>query len=89
VFQNHNLILNKHKFEHSVHHIKKSLEISKHLNTNIFDHVSQQCIDIDWTHDGFQFSVDSPCIVLSTVAEIDTLTIENCQVKIRTVCISI
>jgi hypothetical protein len=66
----------------SGHHIKKRLKISKHLYTNIFYHVSQQYIDINWTRDGFQFSVDSPCIVLSTVAEIDTLSIENYQVKI-------
>jgi hypothetical protein len=83
------LIINKHQFENSGHHSKKSLKISKHLYTNIFYHVSQQCIDINWTRDGFQFSVDCPYLVLSTVAEIDTLSIENCQVKIRTVCISI
>jgi hypothetical protein len=83
VVQNHNLIINKHTFENSGHHIKKSLKILKHLYTNIFYHVSLQCIDINWTRDDFQFSVDNPCIVLSTVAEIDTLSIENCQVKIR------
>ena len=91
VVQNHQFIINKHKFEHNCYHSKKSLKISKHLYTNIFYHVSQRYIDINWTRDGFQFSVNNPYLVLSTVADIDTLSIENCQVKIRTgnVCISI
>jgi hypothetical protein len=46
-------------------------------------------IDINWTRDGIQFSVDNPYLVLLTVADIDTLSIENCEVKIRKVCISI
>ena len=83
------MIINKHQFEHSGHHSKKSLKISKHLYTNIFYRVSQQCIDINWTRDGIQFSVDNPYLVLLTVADIDTLSIENCEMKIRKVCISI
>jgi hypothetical protein len=59
-----------------------------HLYTNILYHVGQRYIDIKWTRDGFQFSVDSPYLVLSTVADVDTLSIENSQVKIRKVCIS-
>ena len=91
VVQHHKLIINKDKFEHSRHNSKKSWKISKHLYTNIFYHVSQRYIDINWTHnsDGFQFSVDIPYLVFSTVAYIDTLSIESCQVKIRQVCISI
>jgi hypothetical protein len=50
---------------------------------------SQRYIDINWTRDGFQFSIDNPYIVLTTVADIDTLSIENCQVKIRKVRIFI
>jgi hypothetical protein len=63
--------MNQHKFEHSGHHSKKST----HLYTNIFYHVSQRYIDINWTRDGFQFSVDSPYLVPSTVVDIDTLSI--------------
>jgi hypothetical protein len=37
--------------------------------TNIFYRVSQQCIDINWTRDGIQFSVDNPYLVLLTVAD--------------------
>ena len=44
---------------------------------------------MNWTCDGIQFSVDNPYLVLLTVADIDTLSIENCEVKIRNVCISI
>jgi hypothetical protein len=83
------LIINKHKFEHSRHHSRKSLKISRHLYTNIFYHVSQRYIDINWIRDGFQFSVDSPYLVRSTVADIETLSIENCHVNIRNVRISI
>jgi hypothetical protein len=64
-------------FGHRGHHRKKSLKISKHLYTNIFYHVSQRYIDINWTRDGFQFSIDNPYIVLATVADIDTLSIQN------------
>jgi hypothetical protein len=59
VVQYHKLIINQHQFEHS----KKSLKISKHLYTNIFYHVSQRYIDINWTCDGIQFSVDNPYLV--------------------------
>jgi hypothetical protein len=55
----------------------------------MFYHVSQRYIDINWTRDGFQFSIDNPYIVLTTVADIDTLSIENCQEKIRKVRIFI
>ena len=82
VVQHHKLIINKDKFEHSRDHSKKSLKISKHLHTNIFHHVSQRYIDINWTCYGLQFSVDSPYIALSMMADIDTLSIENCQGKI-------
>jgi hypothetical protein len=56
--------------------ISASLKISKHLYTNIFYRVSQQCIDINWTRDGIQFSVDNPYLVLLTVADIDTAQID-------------
>jgi hypothetical protein len=52
----------------------------------MFYHVSQRYIDMNWTCDGIQFSVDNPYLVLLTVADIDTLSIENCEVKIRKVC---
>jgi hypothetical protein len=64
---------------HRGHHRKKSLKISKHLYTNIFYHVSQRYIDINWTRDGFQFSIDNPYIVLTTVADIDTLFTYFCS----------
>jgi hypothetical protein len=36
---------------------------------------------MNWTCDGIQFSVDNPYLVLLTVADIDTLSIENCEVN--------
>jgi hypothetical protein len=49
VIQNHQFIINKHKFEHSGHYSKKSLKISKLFYTNIFYHVIQRYIDMNWT----------------------------------------
>jgi hypothetical protein len=46
VVQNHQFIINKHKFEHSGHHSKKSLKISKLFYTPIL---------IDWLIDWLMF----------------------------------
>ena len=90
VVQHHKLIINKHKYEHKTHHGKDKIE---DIETSLYKYIlsckpSMYFYLLD-TSDGFQFSVHSPLLALSMVADNCVLSIKNCQVNIFIACISV